>query len=90
MITRYNSDADKVTREYVAYVEYMLKCVSDKSFEEIRLILEGCFNGQELSDYRLASSDLVRLKDAMDERMRKYRESHLTNVEGDKPNALAP
>ena len=80
MITRYNSDADKGTREYVAYVEYMLKCVSDKSFEEIRLRLEGYFNGQELSDYRLASSDLVRLKDAMDERMRKYRESHLTNV----------
>ena len=74
---------DKENREYVAYVHYLLDESDARAFDEVRVKLEGHFEECRLADFRLAATDMVLLKDRMDERMRKYRESHLTSVGAD-------
>lgn len=66
----------KEQREYREYVNYLLDSVDDDTFESIRFILELSFTAQQLSDMRLAAYGIVHMRDAMDTKMREYRENN--------------
>lgn len=72
MLDRYKNP-NKDQREYLEYVNQMLQCVSDGKFEVVRETLEQCFDVRRLSDLKLASADIVRIRDDVNERMRLYR-----------------
>lgn len=72
MLDRYKIET-KEQREYLEYVNQMIQCVEDDKFEEVRASLERCFDDKRLSDLKLASRDIVRIRDDMNERMRLYR-----------------